>query len=449
MAYFDNKRLTQAVMGLPVRAARIGEFSDKYFDNIVKILSKLGEYGTTYANVQPSHPVPVDITDERIGDVVVEAQVFTRRAPYAIIGGIDAALTLLRYASGVIGEAGAEDAWRNLEVEAVHDGTLVEYDGHPENVKPVLRIRGRYRDFALLETPILGYLSRISRIATAVYETQKAAGNKRILFFPARFDLPEVQAADGYAYWLGVQRYKHETGAHRVQPLVSTDAQGRWWSGGKGMGTVPHALIAAFLGDSAAAMMAFAQVMPIEVPRILLADFNNDVVRATIETLDAFWPHTRKALIANDRDGSKRWSLDGVRLDTSGNLLDASLSDLADKGVSPALVRTLRAAIDAWPQSTGETGELLVAAEWYAKKVLITVSGGFNAARIAEFEAQGVPVDQYGVGSSLLVNDKATNTDFTMDIVRARLGGEWIDVAKVGRRAGENSDLQPVHLAEF
>lgn len=448
MTYIDKKRLTQAVMGLPTRAVRIGEFSDQYFKNIVRILSGLKADDATYARVHPSKPVAADFTDARIGDIEVEAQVFNRRAPYALVGGVDAALALLRYSSGVYGEAGAEDAWRGLEVAAIHDGTVTEYDGDAENVRPVLRIRGRYRDFALLETAILGYLSRISRIATNVYETLKAAGNKRVLFFPARFDLPEVQSADGYAYWLAVQRYKHETGHKLVEPLVSTDAQGRWW-GGQGMGTVPHALIAAFLGDSAAAMVAFAEHMPITTPRILLADFNNDVVQATIDTLNAYWPRLKSGLIANDREECKRWSLDGVRLDTSGSLLDASLTNPADKGVSPALVRTLREAIDAWPTSLGVEDDLFIAATWYARKVLITVSGGFNAEKIARFERENVPVDQYGVGSSLLVNDKSTNADFTMDIVRAKLGGEWVDVAKVGRRANDNPDLETVNLAEL
>ncbi|MBK8134601.1 MAG: nicotinate phosphoribosyltransferase [Chloroflexi bacterium] len=435
-------------MGLPVRAVRTGEFSDKYFDNIVRILSALKASGTTYEGIRPSRHIPVDVSHELIGDVVVEAQIFNRRAPYALVGGIDAALALLRYSSGVHGEPDSEKAWQNLEVEAIQDGMFTEYDGSPENVRPVIRIRGRYRDFALLETAILGYLTRITRIATSVYEVLKAAKNKNILFFPARFDLPEVQSADGYAYWLAVRRHREETGFPSIRPRISTDAQGKWW-GGKGMGTIPHALIAAFLGDSASAMLAFAEVMPIDVPRILLADFNNDAVRATLDTLDAFWPHTRAALLANDREGSKRWSLDGVRLDTAGNLLDASLTDPADKGVSPVLVETLRAAIDAWPHSTGETGDLFVAASWYARKVLITVTGGFNAERIAQFERESVPVDNYGVGSSLLINDKSTATDFTMDVVRARLAGQWLDVAKVGRRPGDNPDLQPVNLAEL
>ena len=41
------------------------------------------------------------------------------------------------------------------------------------------------------------------------------------------------------------------------------------------------------------------------------------------------------------------------------------------------------------------------------------VSGGFTLEKIHEFEASGVPVDAYGVGSSLI---RGSN-DFTGDIV--------------------------------
>lgn len=432
MTEFDGKRLTQAVMNLPADAIRRGEYSDKYFENVVKILSGLRSSDRS-----------------GLGDSIVEAQIFNRRAPYALVGGVDAALALLRHASGGPNQ---NDAWRDLEVEAVHDGAITEYDGHPDSVHPVIRIRGCYHDFALLETPILGYLTRISRIATNVYETLKAAAGKPVLFFPARFDLPEVQAADGYAYWLAVQRYWHErSGANRAiassHAHVSTDVQGHWW-GGRGTGTTPHALIALFRGDTAAAMVAFAEHLPLETPRIVLADFNNDVVRGALDTLDAYWPRYRDAYLEGDNDGVWRWTLNGVRIDTSGNLLDASLADPADKGVSPALVRALRAALDSW--SPGEASpELAAVAEQFARRVQIVVTGGFNAARIASFEEDRVPVDVYGVGSSLLVNDKSTSTDFTMDVVRANIGGDWVNVAKVGRRAGDNPGLRRVDLAEL
>ena len=79
------------------------------------------------------------------------------------------------------------------------------------------------------------------------------------------------------------------------------------------------------------------------------------------------------------------------------------------------------------------------------------VSGGFNPEKIKWFEELDVPVDIYGVGSSLMSNDEAlgTNTDFTADVVRVKINGRWVDMAKVGRAAGDNPDLEPVDLRDL
>jgi nicotinate phosphoribosyltransferase len=69
--------------------------------------------------------------------------------------------------------------------------------------------------------------------------------------------------------------------------------------------------------------------------------------------------------------------------------------------------------------------------------VRIVASGGFDADRIRTFEAAGVPVDAYGVGSSLL---RGAN-DFTADVVC--VNGE--PRAKAGRELRPNARLSPVH----
>src|SRR5215217_9046307 len=128
------------------------------------------------------------------------------------------------------------DTADKLQVWAVQDGTIVKSDGNPLHAEAVIKIRGRYRDFALLETPMLGVLTRSSRVATNVYETLMAARGKPVLFFPARFDLHEVQASDGYAYNIAIQRFNVDF-SQQIGSFVSTDAQGDWW-GGAGGGTV-------------------------------------------------------------------------------------------------------------------------------------------------------------------------------------------------------------------
>jgi nicotinate phosphoribosyltransferase len=439
MTLFDGRRLTQAVVGLDVDGLRSGAYADKYFENVTAILEK-----ARVDDIRQASPRTAG-SEIAIGTLHVEAQVFTRRAPRALVAGIDVALLMLRHAAGLITDGVFMPTWERLEVEAAHDGVVVAYDGVPEHVRPILRIRGRYQDFAVLETPILGCLSRASRIATNVYDVLEVARGKPVLYFPARFDLPATQALDGYAYWLAVQRYNHDHGAN-ARAYVSTDAQAAWW-GGKGGGTMPHALIAVYMGDTAAAVLAFAQTLPPDVPRIALVDFNNDCVGDSLACAARMWEAHRAALKQGDDAAAARLRLDGVRLDTGGTMRDRAMEDGDPPGVNPKLVRLVRAALDSAWESWDVPPGMEETAKAFCRAVRIVVTGGFNRERIAAFEADAVPVDVYGVGSSLLRNDSTTNTDFTMDVVRAQVNGAWINAAKVGRRANDNPDLLPIDLA--
>src|SRR3954463_16172166 len=109
-----------------------------------------------------------------------------------------------------------------------------------------MTIAGSYALFAHLETVYLGSLARRSLVMRNVRAVVDAAGGKPILFMPARHDHWLLHTGDGWAAHVG--------GAIGV----STDAQASWW-GGRGVGTVPHALIAAFGGDTVAAAKAFCR----------------------------------------------------------------------------------------------------------------------------------------------------------------------------------------------
>jgi nicotinate phosphoribosyltransferase len=116
----------------------------------------------------------------------------------------------------------------------------------------------------------------------------------------------------------------------------------------------------------------------------------------------------------------------GVRLDTSENMVDRSVAPLMGSfrpnGVCKELVWNVRKALD----------------KGGFKDVKIVVSGGFNPEKIREFEKSGVPVDAYGVGSSLF----AGSYDFTADIVRR----EGRPCAKAGREYRPNSRLKKVRI---
>jgi nicotinate phosphoribosyltransferase len=446
MSIFDKKRLTDETFKLDIDRMRRGWYSDKYFENIGRMLATLSKEGYSYSGEHHNLPIDVSPDDIAVGDIEVEMQWFTRRIGNTIVVGVDKSLEMLKHCTGYWEGDNFVDTSEQLEVWAIHDGAMVKSDGNPLNAEPVIKARGRYRDFALLETPTLGVLTRSSRVATNVYETLMAARGKPVLFFPARFDLHEVQAADGYAYNMAIERFNMDF-SHRVGSFVSTDAQGDWW-GGAGGGTVAHAAIASFLGDTAEAMMQFSRILPANIPRIALVDFNNNSVRDTLRVMEAMFNKYRELHDLGDEAEAAKYNLYGLRLDTSGNLRDMSVAPLGDAaldlGVNPRLVFTVRQALDnAW-ESWSIPEVWKDAAREYCRNVKIVVSGGFNPEKIRRFEKLQVPVDIYAVGSSLFTNNSATVTDFTADVVRVKVHGDWIDMPKVGRRPLANPNLERV-----
>jgi nicotinate phosphoribosyltransferase len=349
----NSVRLAPEVFELPVEKIREGHFTDAYFNHARSTL----------------------LADGRHSRVLM--QVFQRKN--ALLGGADEAIAVLKLCS---------HEWEALDVRALHDGDAIE------PWETVLTIEGDYSLFAHLETVYLGVLARRTRVTTNVRRAVEAANGKDVLYFPARHDHFAVQAGDGYAAHVG--------GAGGV----STDAQASWW-GGQGVGTLPHALIAAYGGDTALAATKFAAWAPAEMNIAALVDFENDSARTAIEVARALGP--------------RLW---GVRLDTSGELVDRALGaepeDPDLRGVNEELVRVVREALDA---------------EGFGA-VKIVVSGGFTAEKIRRFEERGAPVDAYGVGSSLIRGEN----DFTADVVET----DGVPSAKAGRAFRPNDRLERV-----
>ena len=342
---------------LPVERMRAGYYSDKYFVRTRDVLAASGR------------------------NPRVVMQVFQKQD--ACLGGVDEAIALLKLCltDGY--------SWADLAVDALRDGDFVA----PRET--VMLVTGPLAAFAHLETVYLGVLARRTRVATNTRRVVEAAWPKPVMFFPARFDHWLVQTGDGYA--------AHIAGAIGV----STDAQASWW-GGRGMGTVPHGLIAAYGGDTVLAARRFIETLGPQMDVIVLVDFDNDCVGTAVAVARALGPQL--------------W---GVRLDTSSTMVDRSLSPqmgrFDPRGVNPQLVRNVREALDREGFSS----------------VRIVASGGFNVAKIASFEEAAVPVDAYGVGSALIRGEN----DFTADVV-VRDGHP---AAKAGRGYLPNPRLEPVH----
>lgn len=449
MSIFDRRRLPSSVFKLDVERMREGWYSDKYFINIAFTLAELASQSYRFGGHAPDLAgLDVDLAAVDVGSIEVEMQWFPRRQPSCVVVGVDKALAILRECTGHFDGGRFVNTFDRMEVWAVHDGTEAAYEGDPMNVTPVMKVRGRYRDFAILETPTLGALARGSRVATNVYEVLKAARGKQVLFFPARFDAHEVQAADGYAYQIAVQLFNQNYGKS-LAAHVSTDAQGDWW-GGAGGGTVAHAAIACFLGDTAEATMAFAATRPPEVPRIALVDFRNDCVGTSLEVIRTMFRRYLALIRAGRAEEARKYKLFGVRPDTSSNMRDVSVLPLGDRqldcGVNPRLVFAMREAIDREWQSWGLEGTEQRLGEEYCREIRIAVTGGFTPEKIRQFEALGVPADVYGVGSWLLnsCDSCGTNNDYTADVVRVKIDGRWHDLSKKGRSACDNLLLERV-----
>ena len=431
-----TERLRPETFRLPVEKIRAGYKSDIYFARTKLILEQDRRQDRVTMQIFQKHQAAVIVgtdhtlailhtgagryRDRKRSDALFARYLHAERRAYAhwsalpASGGWEVYAPLAREVFELSHELASlwEPQWRDLEVRSLNDGEIAEPG------EPVMIIEGEYGAFAHLETLYLGALAEGTRVATNTRDVVQAANGKPVIMFGARHQAHEAQAGAGYAAYVG-----GATG-------VSTDEQGEWW-GSTGLGTVPHALIAVYGGDTTVATLKFDEYINRTTEAIghltapgtpeghvnvtSLVDFQNDVVNTSLGVAHAL--------------GQRLW---GVRVDTSESLIDKSIVREIEahhgvagrdevRGVTPRLVQILRDALD----SAG-----------YGH-VRIVASGGFDRDKIARFEQLGVPVDVYGVGSALV---HGSGFDHTADIVRV----EGRPVAKVGRELRASTRLHPV-----
>jgi nicotinate phosphoribosyltransferase len=310
---------------------------------------------------------------------------YNPRVLYQIFQRHDAVLCGMKYVLDLLWDTSSD-----VEIYGLKDGERVA----PK--EPVMHLIGPAQEIIVYETLYLGLLARMTKVCTNVRIAVEAAAGKPVLFFPARFDIPEAQEYDGYAAKIGGC-----AGA-------STAAEARAFNSPP-VGTMPHALIAAYKGNTVAACLALADALPQE-PIWALVDFVNDSAQTAVD-----------CFLALRQRGAR---LTGVRLDTSQDLVDASLARIgnSEHGVTEALVFEVRHRLD-------EVG---------GHDVQIAVSGGFTAEKIRRFEAAHVPVNVYAVGERFF----AGSIPFTSDIVGYYEGEKLVPCAKVGREFRENPRFQ-------
>ena len=222
---------------------------------------------------------------------------------------------------------GLDDVVRLLErlpvdVDAMPEGSVFSAN------EPVLRVSGRYRDFAVYETAILGFLCHASGVASAAAHIRLAARDRPVYSFGSRRQHPAISAMIERAAWIGGVDGASSTCAPEGVPLA---------------GTMPHAFVMCYPRQEDA-WCAFARGAGPEVPRIMLADTFSDekdeAVRAaacgaTAVRLDT--PRSRRGDMRAIVE-EVRWELDvhgysDVKIFLSGGLSRADVvayRDIAD-----------------------------------------------------------------------------------------------------------------------
>ena len=170
-----------------------------------------------------------------------------------------------------------------IDVDALPEGTL--FDGGP-----VLRIEGKYRDFAAYETSLLGFLCHASGVATNALKARMAAPDSTVLSFGSRRIHPSATAM--------IERSALLAGLDGISHVAAGDILGH-----EAGGTMPHALMILYgRGNQEEAWNAFNDALPESVPRIALCDTYSDEVDEVLRAVNSLGD-----------------SLAGVRLDTTGS----------------------------------------------------------------------------------------------------------------------------------
>ncbi len=285
------------------------------------------------------HRVLRVLEEEGLADVEVTVEITAKSLPegweWAVLCGVAEVLELLE--------------GRSVNVWCMDEGDVFKPG------EPVLRVRGPYREFCVLETAILGCLCKATGIATKAARCKIAADGKPVYSFGIRRQHPAMSVVVDRAAYIG--------GCDGVSGVAGAEAIGE-----EPVGTMPHSMIVIF-GDQIEAWRAFHEHLPEDVPRVAL--------------VDTFCDEVEEALMATEALGD---ALDGVRLDTPSSR----------RGDMVEIVREVRWELDL---------------RGY-EDVSIMVSGGLDEEEIARLAEVGV--DAFGVGTAI---SDAPTVDFSMDVV--------------------------------
>lgn len=279
---------------------------------------------------------------EKIGlnpEVAVEITCSSRNLPWITLSGLDDLTELLKE--------------KDVDVYSLPEGTV--FPSHDLNGIPIpsIRIKGKYLEFGMLETPLLGSISQASGIATRASYFKKRIGDLTLMSFGVRRMHPTLAPLiDRNAYIGGCDKVSSIIGAERV--------------GKKAEGTMPHSLLL-LLGEEEG-WKKYGELIVEDVAKTALVDTYSDEKEAALRAA-----RTIKGLNA-------------IRLDTPSSR----------RGNFPDIVREVRWELD-------RNG---------FKNVGIVVSGGIKEEDIDELKKAGV--SGFGIGTAIA---SAPTIDFALDIV--------------------------------
>lgn len=264
----------------------------------------------------------------------VRASVFPDNWKWAVLAGIEEVANLF---SG-----------KRVNITAMPEGTVFGAE------QPILVLEGKYTDFAVFETPLLGLLCQASGIATKSARCKLAAGERKVYSFGARRMHPAIAPM--------IERNAFIGGCDGVAAIESAELIGE-----SPIGTMAHALILT-IGTEEETFRAFDEVIDPAVKRVALVDTFNDEKFAALKAAET---------LGNN--------LFAVRLDT--------------------------------PRSRrGDFIKVLEEVRWELNlrgydHVKIFLSGGIDEERILEYNLYA---NAYGVGTAI---SNAPVVDFSYDLV--------------------------------
>lgn len=201
---------------------RAGKVTDVYFARTLEILKAKGV------------------------DREVRAEFFAKKLPHEYPWGVFAGVEeVARLMEG-----------RDIDIRCLNEGEVFM------PWEPVMEVRGKYTEFCLFETALLGLICQSTGVATKAARIRLAAGERMVVSFGARRMHPALAPMIERAAFIG--------GCEGVSVIASAELLEI-----DPMGTMPHALILV-LGDTVEAIKAFDDVIDHSVKRVALIDTFND-----------------------------------------------------------------------------------------------------------------------------------------------------------------------------